>query len=109
VRVICKAVSDLYTTRLHRRLFTLKYGGSYLNKILLVHVGISVKQVLPLILVCNLMLFFLNTLYARYRMNIKYIKKKIRKFRPAQQKRTLSQLQNVTAVEGNTVVIPWLF
>jgi len=47
-----------------------------LNKILLVHVGISVKQVLPLILVCNLMLFFLNTLYARYRMNIKYIKKK---------------------------------
>jgi len=55
VRVVFKSLSDLYTTRLHRRLFTLKYGGSYLNKILFIHVGISVKRVLLLILVYNLM------------------------------------------------------
>ena len=45
----------IYTTRLHRMLVFLKYGGSYLNKTLFVHVGISVKQVLLLIIVCNLM------------------------------------------------------
>ena len=45
----------IYTTHLHMRLFTLKYGGSYLNKTLFIHAVITVKQVLLFIHVCILM------------------------------------------------------
>ena len=53
----------IYITRLHRSLFTLKCGGSNLNKTLFVHVGISVKQVLLLIHVCNLMVLSEYVIY----------------------------------------------
>jgi hypothetical protein len=33
----------IYTMCLHRSLFTLRYGGSYLNRTLLIVVGISIE------------------------------------------------------------------
>jgi hypothetical protein len=44
----------IYTTRLHK-LFAVQYGGSYLNKTLFILFGIPVRQLLLLILACNLM------------------------------------------------------
>jgi len=41
-------------------------------------------------------------------MNINYIKMMVTSV-PINKKRTVSLLQNVTAVEGNTVVVRWLF
>jgi hypothetical protein len=86
--MVFKAVSDLYTTSLPRRLFTLKCRGSYLNKIMLIHVAIPVKKVLLLIIVCNLMLlpeYVICQIQDEYKVHLKN-----RKFRPVQQKCTVS-------------------